>query len=190
VAVVEKTTTDVFTAKVALLVPARTVTLAGTVAAALSLDRETTTPSPGAGPLSVTVPVDEPSGPPTTLAGISVSEERLGGKTVSEAVRVPPLYKAEIVTDVDTVTARVLTAKVALVEPAGTVTLAGGVAAASLLDNVTVAPPAGAGKLSVTVPVGAEVPPVTLAGVRLSEERLAGVSLIRIATASGNAPYA
>jgi len=91
VAVVEKTTTDVFTAKVALLVPAPMVTLAGTVAAALSLDRETRTPPPGAGPLSVTVPVDDPSGPPTTLVGISVSEERLGGKTVSEAVRVPPL---------------------------------------------------------------------------------------------------
>ena len=89
-------------------------------------------------------------------------------------------------TGVDTVTGLVLTAKVTLVEPAGTVTLAGGVAAASLLDNSTVAPPAGAGKLSVTVPVGEEVPPMTLAGVRLSEERLAGVSLIRIAKASGN----
>jgi len=90
------------------------------------------------------------------------------------------------VTGVDTVTGLVLTAKVTLVEPAGTVTLAGGVAASLLLDNVTVAPSAGAGKVSVTVPVGAEVPPMTLAGVRLSEEKVAGVSLIRIAKASGN----
>jgi hypothetical protein len=91
VTVVEKTTTDVFTVKVAVMAPAGTVTLAGTVATAvLLLERETTAPPLGAGPFSVTVPVEDPSGPPVTLAGLSVSEERIGGITVSEAVRVPP----------------------------------------------------------------------------------------------------
>ena len=91
VAVVEETTTDVFTVKVALVAPAGTVTLAGTVAAGLLLERVTGAPPAGAGPFSVTVPVESPtSGPPITLVGLSVSEERIGGITVSEAVRVPP----------------------------------------------------------------------------------------------------
>src|SRR2546425_12450394 len=87
--VVEKITRDVFTLKVALVAPSGTVTLAGTVAAALLLERETRAPPLGAGPFSVTVPVEDPSGPPRTLAGVSDSEEWAGGSTVSEAVRVP-----------------------------------------------------------------------------------------------------
>ena len=64
-----------------------------------------------------------------------------------------------MVTAVDAVTTLVLTVKVALVAPAGTVTLEGTVAAAVLLlESVTCAPPAGAGPLSVTVPVE-EFPP-------------------------------
>ena len=60
----------VVTENVALLAPPATVTLAGTVAAeVLSLDKDTTAPPPGAGPLSVTVPVEEL--PPTTLVGFT-----------------------------------------------------------------------------------------------------------------------
>src|SRR5437867_12537568 len=73
---------------------------------------------------------------------------------------------------VDAVTVVVLTAKVALVLPAGTVTLAGTLAAPLLLDSVTCAPPAGAGPLSVTVPVEDCTPPTTLVGFKVSEERL------------------
>ena len=76
-------------------------------------------------------------------------------------------------TEVAAVTTRVVTGKVALAVPAGTSTLAGTVAAGSLLERGTTAPPLGAGPLSVTVPV-AEVPPVTLARLRLSEERMGG----------------
>jgi len=43
--------------------------------------------------------------------------------------------------------------KVALAAPAGTITLEGTVAAASLLETETTAPLLGAGELSVTVPV-------------------------------------
>src|SRR5258706_5777677 len=76
-----------------------------------------------------------------------------------------------MVTALDAVTTLVLTVKVALVAPAGTVTLEGTVAAAVLLlESATCAPPAGAGPLNVTVPVE-EFPPATLVGFSASEER-------------------
>ena len=66
-------------------------------------------------------------------------------------------------------TATVEAVNVALVAPAATVTLAGTVAAAVLLlPSVTTAPPAGAALLNVTVPVEG-APPVTLAGLKLTE---------------------
>ena len=74
-----------------------------------------------------------------------------------------------MVTVVDAATAPVVTLKVALVAPAGTVTLGGTATAALLLESVTCAPPAGAAALSVAVPV-AVPPPVTLAGVTASTE--------------------
>ena len=61
----------VVTAKMAVVAFAATVTLAGTCAAAvLLLDRVTLAPPAGAGPLSVSVPV-EPT-PPRTDVGLSV----------------------------------------------------------------------------------------------------------------------
>ena len=68
--------------------------------------------------------------------------------------------------------------KFALVAPAGTVTLEGTVATAMLLlESVTVAPPAGAAALRVTVPVEV-LPAVTLLGLRLTEERVvAGITV-------------
>jgi len=86
---VDAATALVLTGNVALVAPSETVTLAGTVAAALLLERKTRAPPLGAGPFSVTVPVEDPSGPPITLVGVSDSEERTGGSTVSEAVWVP-----------------------------------------------------------------------------------------------------
>src|SRR6266513_1526568 len=80
-----------------------------------------------------------------------------------------------MVTAVDAVTALVLTVKVALVAPAATVTLEGTVAAAVLLlESATVAPPAGAAPLNVTVPVEDCVPPITLVGLSVSDESVAG----------------
>ena len=67
---------DVLTVKVALVAPAATVTLEGTLAAVvLLLERVTCAPPVGAGPLSITVPVEE--FPPVTLVGFSESEERV-----------------------------------------------------------------------------------------------------------------
>ncbi len=75
-------------------------------------------------------------------------------------------------TGVDAVTALVLTVNVALLAPAAIVTLAGTVAVdVLLLERETVAPPAGADPLSVTVPVEGD-PPVTLVGFSVSEERV------------------
>jgi hypothetical protein len=86
VADVEKTTILVFTVNVALVDPAGTVALAGTVATdALLLERETGAPPLGAGPFRVTVPVEDPI-PPVTAVGFRVNDETTGGKTVSEAV--------------------------------------------------------------------------------------------------------
>ena len=67
-------------------------------------------------------------------------------------------------------TGLVLTVKVVLVLPAGTVTLEGTLAAALLLESVTSAPAAGAGPLRVTVPLADCEPPVTLVGFNASEE--------------------
>jgi hypothetical protein len=64
----------------------------------------------------------------------------------------------------------VLIVKVALVAPAGTITLEGTLAAPLLLESATCAPPAGAGPLSVTVPLEDCVPPMTLVGFSDREE--------------------
>src|ERR1700687_4313711 len=82
-------TTVVETVKVAVEDPAGTATLPGTVAVVVSLlASATVTPPLGAGPRSVTVPVD--GLPPTTLVGLSAIVERSGCKTVSVAVPVVP----------------------------------------------------------------------------------------------------
>ena len=73
----ETVTALVLTVNVALVAPAVTVTLEGTLAAPLLLESITCAPPVSAGPLSVTVPVDVCT-PPVTLVGLSISEERFG----------------------------------------------------------------------------------------------------------------
>jgi hypothetical protein len=94
VTAVDEATPLVLTVNVALVAPAATVTLEGTLAAVvLLLESATSAPPAGAGPLSVTVPVEEL--PPVTLVGLNVIEARVGGGggagvTVSEADLVAP----------------------------------------------------------------------------------------------------
>jgi len=78
------------------------------------------------------------------------------------------------VTGVEAATAKVVTVNVALVAPAGIVTLAGTVAAAVLsLERETTAPPLRADALRTTLPVEAD-PPLTLVGFSVSEVRVGG----------------
>src|SRR5437870_2294338 len=170
---VDVVTALVLTVNVALLAPAATVTLAGTVAVdVLLLVRVTAAPPAGAGPLSVTVPVED-CAPPVTVVGFSVSVESVGracGATVGGAGVVTGAEDAEVVTGVDVVTALLVTVNVALLAPAATVTLESTLAATLSLESNTCAPPASAGPLSVTVPVEDCTPPVTLVGFSVSVE--------------------
>lgn len=151
--------------KLALVAPAGMVILLGTLARLELLRKDTTIPPAGAGPLSVTVPMA--LCPPQTAVGLIVSDCKLtaAGFTVSVAWRETPFAEAVIVTLVVLETALVDTVKLALVAPAGTVTLVGTVATAVLLlVRLTTNPPCGAGAVSVTVPV-AGLPAVTVVGL-------------------------
>ena len=180
---VEVTTDFVVIVKVALVFPASTVTLAGTVATAVELlVRVTTVPAAGAGPEIVTVPVDEVS--PLTVVGFRVREVSAGAVTVRVAVWFVPRLPV-IVTEAFAATGLVVTVKVAVVAFAGTVTLADTCAAAVLLlDKVTTAPPDGAGPVNVTVPVD-EDPPITEVGLKVTPLRVGACH--RQARSPGNA---
>lgn len=123
---------------------------------------------PGAGPLRVIVPVEV--WPALIGDGESVKALGDGGCTVSWAGgRLATPRKATMLAWLLLVTGSVLTEKVALVEFAGTVTLAGTVAIEVLVLWSVTTKPAGAGPLSWTVPCGVGVtPPVTLVGLSVS----------------------
>lgn len=177
VADAEAVTETVVAVKVALVAPAATVTLAGTVATAgLLLVSATTAPPDGAALVNFTVACDE--APPVTLDGLKDSDDNDGGAggavRVNTALRLTPPDAPPMVTDVDPVTATVLTANVALVAPAGTVTLAGTVArAVLLLVSATTAPPEGAALASVAVPCEL-FPPTTVDGLSAIVESVTG----------------
>ena len=82
-----------------------------------------------------------------------------------------------IVTEVDDATPLVVIVKLALVDPAGIVTLAGTCATGTLLlCRVTTAPPAGAAPFKVTVPVEL-FPPTTDVGFLAIEERVGALTV-------------
>lgn len=86
---VEALTAVVETLKVALVLPALTVTLDGTVAtAALLLESETTAPPDGAAAVNVAVPCD--GFPPTTLEGLSEIAESAGALVPAVTVNTAP----------------------------------------------------------------------------------------------------
>jgi len=140
------------------------VTVVGTTARRVLLLASSTIAFPvGAAARNVTVPVD--GLPSETLLGFKVTEETaLETTRNSVSLTVVPPDDALMTTGVVDVTVAVLAVKVALVCPAGTVTLAGTVTRAVLaLDSVTTVPPLGAGALKNTVPV-VGLPPGTLPG--------------------------
>src|SRR2546423_7614088 len=98
------------------------------------------------------------------------------GLTVSVAVLVPAVGLVALkTTGVEVVTAVVVTGKVFVVAPAGTVTVAGeGVAVPGLsLVTLKLTPPAGAALSSVSVPCD-EPPPVTVVGLKATDVSAAG----------------
>jgi len=153
--------------KVAVVAPASTITESGTWPADALLEvKLTIAPPKGAGAFRVTVPVDDT--PPGTDVGLTLTLLSADGVTVKVVVRLTPLYKPVIVTAVWDATGLVVAVNVAVVTPARTITEAGTCAAAVLLEvKLTIAPPVGAGALSVTVP-GDDVPPRTVAGLTLN----------------------
>src|SRR5439155_6547402 len=96
---VDDATASVVTVNVRLVLPAATDTVEGTVAMpVLLLDSVTTAPPLGAAALKVTVPVEEL--PPTTVVGLTVTEESVGeegavGLTPIDAKRIVSTTRAE-----------------------------------------------------------------------------------------------
>jgi hypothetical protein len=164
--------------KVAVEDPAGTVTDAGTLATVVVLLVSVTTTASVATPDNVTVPVLFV--PPLTLVGFKVSVETTRtGFTVMDAALATPLRVPVIVKEDATVTVRVVTVKVAVVDPAATVTLAGTVPIVVDEDvSVTTAPPVGAALVNVTVPVTV-LPPVTAETlvVRVAKTAAGGVTV-------------
>src|ERR1035437_1737808 len=163
----------VLTMNVALLAPAGIVTLGGTVATFVSEDPSAMrTPAAWAFPIRETVPVD--GDPPTRLNGLSEGTWRVAGSTVNEVFTATPPLAAEIVMGVGFWTPAVVTANVANVAFAGTVTLADVVATVvSELASVTTSPPVGATVERMTLPVAGS-PPETTAGSTETEAKTGG----------------
>lgn len=168
VAKVDAVTEVLVIVKFALVAPADTVTLASTVVEVELSERVTNVPPEGAAALRVTVPVEEL--PPVTVVGLSAKDERVtapgvAGSTQRTGWSPFPSLQTVIITGVETATLLVVTVKVALLPPAGTVTLAGTDATAGwLLDSVYTCPPAGAAFWMCTLP-WTVLPPTTPFGV-------------------------
>jgi len=154
----------VVTVKVAEFDPARTVTEAGTDAAALFEARVTVVPPAGAIPVSVTVPV-ELATPPTTVVGLTETLESVAAVTVKLAVAVVEPVAPVMVAVAFEEIALVVAVNVPVDAPAAIEIEAGTVTAAlfELKLTVTVAPVA-TGAYRVTVPVEV-LPPATDVGL-------------------------
>ncbi|HWD38582.1 MAG TPA: hypothetical protein VG944_07015 [Fimbriimonas sp.] len=174
VAVVVVVTDVVVAVKVPVVAPADTVTLAGTVTLVLLLLRLTENPPVGATEESVTVPVEEEL--PETELGLNETLETVGALTVKGAVPLLEFTVAVTVAVTSAETAVVVAVKVVLLEPDGTITEAGATTLALLLLSVTVCPLDPALPVSVTVPVE-DVPPGTLVGLKLSDEKVGALTI-------------
>jgi len=120
-------------------------------------------PAAGAGPVSVTVPVED--APPPKLEGLRLTPESAAASIVSVALTDEPPAFAVTTAFCVAVTGDVLHVKDAELEPPGIRTDAGPPHAFEPELNVTLIPPAGAADPSFTVPVEA-APPGTSVGLK------------------------
>lgn len=155
------------TEKVADIAPCATVTAAGTLAAALGLESDTTAPPEGAADVRVTVPV--PDWPLTIVVGATETALSAagGGLTVNPNVSLTPPRDAVKVTGVGVVTLPAVTGNVVEVEPCGTVTVDCIVTSVGDELRLIVVPPLPAAKVNCTVHV---VPADGLTDVGLQEK--------------------
>ena len=162
---------------VALVAPAGTVTVAGTVTFGLDETSVTTAPSGPATPFRVTRPVD--AFPPTTTFGVNDTAVGIDGVIVSVAVWVYPFAVAESTAVAVADTADVGTDVLTKVCPAGTVTVVTGDASDRFDDNATTKPPTGALQVILTR-IEVLVPPRTDVGVRTTLAGAGGNTLTTV----------
>ena len=167
-------TATVLTVNVAVVLPDATLTVAGTTADLELLDSFTNMPPEGAGPVSVTEPID--GEPPATGFGLRFTDPTPGGVTVSEAVTMTLPAVAVIVANLCEVTGLVVTVNAASLWPAKTATEPGTDTVELLLPRKTTNPPDGELPLRLTTPVEL-LPPAKVAGLRLTSARAAGATV-------------
>jgi hypothetical protein len=110
------------------------------------------------------------------------------GVTVSTDERVDSAYVALMLAVVELATDNVVTANETLLDPAGTVTLTGTLAAlVLLLVRPMTAPPEGAAPLRLTVPWD-DAPPVTLLGLSESDDSAALAEGLTVSVANSPVP--
>ena len=161
----------------ALLEPAATVTLPGSVTLALLSDSVTANPPLEAASLSVTVQVDVPGA--FTLAGVQdIPLSTVAAFRFTDAVLLSPLQLAVTVAVWSLLTVPAVALNVPLLDPVLIVMLAGTLNTPRLLDNVTVAVVVAA-LVSVTVQV--ELCPVPrVPGVQLNADNCAGATRFKV----------
>jgi len=158
-------TANVVIGKVAVVLPAATVTEAGTVAAAVLEDvRVTISPPVPAALARVTVPVEGVT--PATVEGLRLTDSTVAAVTVRVFVTDVVPVVAVTTTGVVVATELVVAVNVAVEAPAGTVTDPGTVTAALPDERPTARPPEPAVPARVRVPVE-DVPPVTEDGEKV-----------------------
>jgi hypothetical protein len=143
-------TTPAVAVNIPLLEPALIVALAGTLSAAATLlDRVTVTVAAAA---FVNITVQVALWPaPNTIGAQLTDDSCAGAARFSVKVCELPLALAVTTAVWSVATEPTVAVKAAVVAPTGTITLAGTVALALLLESITTKPPVGAMALSVTV---------------------------------------
>jgi len=173
---------EVMIVKDADVAPAATVTLGGSTTKGVEVSdaKATTVPPVGAGPFSVTVPVEDV--PPRTEVGFTVRPAGTGAVTLSVAIaELPPSVAVTVAAKVE-LTEDVEIVKVAVVDPAATVTVAGQTTPALPEAKLTIVPPVGAGPSNVTVPVDCD-PPTTEVGDIAKLAKVPGAVILRLVVA-------